>query len=294
MTEESKYKRKSIKIGGIPMPVYMVEDGEYRWSMRQASIAVGYGGWWLRDARREEGNVLAKLRSYGFTGEIIPYQEKGAITSYLISTEDFMAMVMYAAYVGEKKQAIALMFAAFQETLERRADYAFGVIRDEDEYIQKFESRYASIILNKNLRAAIRQWIEENTPKGLVDDYIKEYSIKGGPRGIYASALGEIYKVLFGKYKKDINEYLEVPKYRTPKDTVRVEQLQHITQIEELAKKYIELKKMAPIEAIQAAAEALMIEVEEPKLGDRITRQDVHRVLSAKKQQKIQKGKKNK
>lgn len=39
---------------------------------------------------------------------------------------------------------------------------------------------------------------------------------------------------------------------------------------------------MNPLEAINAAAEALMIDVEEPRLGDRITRQDVYRVLGAK------------
>lgn len=39
---------------------------------------------------------------------------------------------------------------------------------------------------------------------------------------------------------------------------------------------------MNPLEAINAATEALMIEVEEPRLGDRITRQDVYRVLGAK------------
>lgn len=41
---------------------------------------------------------------------------------------------------------------------------------------------------------------------------------------------------------------------------------------------------MNPIEAIQNSAEALMIDLEEPRLGDRITRQDVYHVLGAKKQ----------
>jgi hypothetical protein len=41
---------------------------------------------------------------------------------------------------------------------------------------------------------------------------------------------------------------------------------------------------MNPLDAISAAAEALMIEVEEPRLGDRVTRQDVYRVLGAKKE----------
>jgi len=57
--------------------------------------------------------------------------------------------------------------------------------------------------------------------------------------------------------------------------------------IEALAAKYIRRKRLNPIESINAAAEALMIEVEEPRLGDRITRQDVHRVLGSKEQAKM-------
>ncbi|WP_144051248.1 hypothetical protein [Calothrix sp. PCC 7507] len=151
------------------------------------------------------------------------------------------------------------------------------------EYIQKFEYRYASIMLNKDLRAAIGDWIENEQN---IQNYTKTYSIRGGQRGIYASALGAIYKVLFGRNKAQINEFLDVATYKTPKDNVDVNQLQRIAQIEDLAAKYIRRKSLNPIEAIRAAADALMIEVEEPKLGDRITRQDVHRVLDAKKASK--------
>ena len=70
--------------------------------------------------------------------------------------------------------------------------------------------------------------------------------------------------------------------YETPKNNVHVTQLQRIAQIEDLASKYIRRKCMNPLEAINAAAEALMIDVEEPRLGDRITRQEVYRVLGAK------------
>jgi hypothetical protein len=82
--------------------------------------------------------------------------------------------------------------------------------------------------------------------------------------------------------KKSINEVLDVKYYETPKNTVHVTQLQRIAQIEDLASKYIRRKGMNPLEAINTAAEALMIDVEEPRLGDRITRQDVYRVLGAK------------
>ena len=275
-----RVKSKAITIGGIPIPVYMGLDGEYRWSMRQASKAVGFNEGWLSDTLRTEGNALARLKGYGFKEDIVEFQGQGFIEGNLISTEDFMAMIMYAAVIGRREQAVALMAAALYETLERRADHAFGIIRDEDEYIQKFEFRYASILLNKDLRSAIGEWIEEN--QASLQEYTRQYSIKGGQRGIYASALGKIYQHLFGMQKRLINEVLDVKHYETPKNNVHVTQLQRITQIEDLAAKYIRRKSMNPLDAINAATEALMIEVEEPRLGDRITRQDVYRVLGAK------------
>ncbi|SKB14775.1 conserved hypothetical protein [Planktothrix sp. PCC 11201] len=290
--EVSYGKNKMITIGGIPMPISMMPNGEYRWSMRQASKAVGFNEGWLSETLRAKGNALHRLKGYGFKGDYESQQEQGFIESYLISTEDFMAVIMYAVLVGERRPAISLMAAAMQETLERRADHAFGVVRDEDEYIQKFEYRNASIMLNIDLRAAIGEWIENN--QSSIQEYTKEYSIRGGARGIYASALGKIYQFLFGKYKKEINKHLDIADYKTPKDHVHVNQLQRITQIEDLAAKYIRRKGMNPIEAIASAADALMIEPEEPKLGDRITRQDVHRVLDAKKALSANNNNKNK
>jgi hypothetical protein len=279
---ERVIKKKDITIGGLPIPVYMMPDGEYRWSMRQASKTAGFNEGWLSDTLRTEGNALARLKGYGFKGDIVEFQGQGFIESNLISTEDFMAMIMYAAVIGVRRQAIALLAAALYETIERRADHAFGIIRDEDEYIQKFEFRHASILLNKDLRSAIGEWIDNNQAD--LQEYTKQFAIKGGQRGIYASALGKIYQLLFGKYKKSINEVLDVKPYETPKNNVHVTQLQRIAQIEDLATKYIRRKGMNPLDAISAAAEALMIEVEEPRLGDRVTRQDVYRVLGAKKE----------
>lgn len=291
MSQEKRIERvksKDITIGGIPIPVYMDGDGEYRWSMRQASKAVGFNEGWLSDTLRTEGNALVRLKGYGFKGDIVEFQGQGFIEGNLISTEDFMAMIMYAAVIGVRRQAIALLAAALYETLERRADHAFGIIRDEDEYIQKFEFRYASILLNKDLRSAIGEWIENN--QASLQEYTKQYSIKGGQRGVYASALGKIYQLLFGRNKKEINELLDVKHYETPKNNVEVTQLQRIAQIEDLAAKYIRRKNMNPLEAINAAAEALMIDVEEPRLGDRITRQDVYRVLGAKQELRFAKS----
>lgn len=130
--EVSYGKNKTITIGGIPMSVYMMPNGEYRWSMRQVSKAVGFNEAWLSETLRAKGNALHKLKGYGFKGDYESQQEQGFIESYLISTEDFMAVIMYAALVRYCRPAISLMVAAIQEALERRADHGFGVVRDNE------------------------------------------------------------------------------------------------------------------------------------------------------------------
>jgi hypothetical protein len=129
--EVSYEKNKTITIGGIPIPVYMMPNGEYRLSMRQASKAVGFNEGWLSETLRKS-NALDRLKGYGFKGGYEFQQEQGFIESYLISTEDFMAVIMYAVLVGYHRPAISLMAAAMQETLEHRADHAFGVVRDNE------------------------------------------------------------------------------------------------------------------------------------------------------------------
>lgn len=130
--EVSYGKNKTITIGGIPMLVYMMPNGEYRLSMRQVSKAVGFNEGWLSETLLAKGNALHKLKGYGFKGDYESQQEQGFIESYLISTKDFIAVIMYAVFVEYRRPAISLMAAAMQETLERRADQAFGVVRDNE------------------------------------------------------------------------------------------------------------------------------------------------------------------
>lgn len=267
---------KPITIGGQTVKAYRMPNGDYRWSMRGASEAVGFGEYWLRDTLRAGGPARVRLVEYGFVGDILKTHGTGVIEPHLISSADFTAIIVYAARAG-RPQGWALLIASMQETLERRADYAFGVIRSEEEYRQKFEYRYASILLNKDLRAAIGEWLEEKG-EDFVREYCRKHNIHGGKRAVYAYTLGQINKKVFGAYKKEINGLLDLPAYQTPKDSVHVLQLQRMTQLEELGAKYIRKKGVDPVEAIDQAAEVLMIDPEPPKLGDRMTRRDVRRI----------------
>jgi len=64
-------KTKLILLGGSEIPVYLMPDGEYRWSMRQVSKAIGFNEGWLSDTMRAEGNALQVLKEKGFKGDLI-------------------------------------------------------------------------------------------------------------------------------------------------------------------------------------------------------------------------------
>ena len=138
MSQEMKIeseKSRDVTIAGTSIPVYIGSDGEYRWSMRQVSQALGFNEGWLNYTLSAGDNTLTRLKDYGFKGKISKLRGQDLTEVDLISTEDFMAMIIYAAVMGMRRQAFALL-AALHGTLERRADYAFGINRDEDEYIQ--------------------------------------------------------------------------------------------------------------------------------------------------------------
>ncbi|MCW8329081.1 hypothetical protein MD588_09710 [Photobacterium sp. SDRW27] len=271
-------KKQTLLLGGTELPVYMLENGEYRWSMRQASLAVGYNEGWLADTTRSAKGVLTKLRAYGFIGNIQSYRS-GSVESHLIKTEDLMAMVCYAAFIGERKPAIALLAASMHETFERRADREFGVVRDEDERALKFELRFASILLNKELKMAISIWIDDAKHNGTYDGYLKLNKIRGGERGVYASALGQIYQRAFAMKKAEINHLLGAKSHKTPKDILDTLHLRRVANIEEMANHRILNKGDSPLQAINNVADFMGLIPENPRGGDRITSDEIRRFM---------------
>jgi hypothetical protein len=272
---EPDFQKKTILIGKMEVAVYLLPDKTYRWSMQQASLLAGFNKSWLSDTVADKTKRFEDLKVYGFKELDIQHVPDRFLGIKLIPTQSFMAVIMLAAYEG-RPEAIALLIASMQETLERRADHAFGIIKNEREYQLKFDTRYDSIALNINLKTAINDWIDRQT-ESQFDIYCKKHGIHSRG-GVFGKTIGTVYQVLFGKTKSEINEFLGVTdKSSTPRDTIWSLQLQNITQIEILSAKLITSYDDDPINAVLKAAKRLLIEIEEPRLGDRVSLKQAHK-----------------
>ncbi|WEM44682.1 hypothetical protein PTW35_25850 (plasmid) [Photobacterium sp. DA100] len=290
--ENSKLKQiKSAKvlIGGQELPVFLVND-EIRWSMRQASRACGFNESWLSDNMRKNTRTLELLTQLGFQGDIIPISNGKFQEAHTISTDDFMHAVVYAAQTSLKPQAIALLAASVMEAFERRAYRSLGIPINEEEFIERFELRHASVLMNIELRLAIQSWIE--TAKGFengLSNYIikhkaffKSHGVPHNERGIYGGTIRLIYLRSFRMGKEEINRLLGTKHYESVRDNIDTSQLKLISTIEQMVANRIMNKGSAPFEAVEEVIDFMGLQPELPRSGDRITAKDVRKIIALK------------
>ena len=122
--------RATVQIGDIPIDVYQLPDGSYRLGGRQVT-----------DAVKEDSKSLPRFYGVktlkalpGADGSLRQVRADSGETFIPVAIED--AVGFWAGMMTSKGNidAQALIVALATETLERRADRAFGVKRQEEEY----------------------------------------------------------------------------------------------------------------------------------------------------------------
>ncbi|KPA52925.1 hypothetical protein VT25_10050 [Photobacterium leiognathi subsp. mandapamensis] len=279
-------KSSKVLIGGQELPVFLVDD-EIRWSMRQASKAIGFNLSWLSDNIRLKTRTLDSLEMLGFRGDIIPISNNSFQGAHTISTDDFMHAVVYAAQYANKSQAIALLAASVLEAFERRAYRSLGIIVNEDEFVERFELRHAAAVMNIELRLAIQSWIE--TYKNLHGElktyinnhrgYLREHNVPQNERGIYGGTIRLIYQRSFRMGKGEINLYLGAQPKESVRNNIDTSQLKLISTIEQMVANRIANRGSSPFEAVDEVIDFMGLQPELPRAGDRITSEDVRRVM---------------
>lgn len=175
------------------------------------------------------------------------------------------------------------------EAFERRAYRTFGIVIDEEEFIQRFELRHAAIMMNIELRMAIQAFIETKKGNGELDHYInehmhyfKEHRVPKNEVGIYGGTARLIYLLAFGRGKSDISEIFGTKYYESLRDHFDTQQLQLITTIEQMAANRIINHQSGPIEAVKEVVDFMGLSPELPRAGHRITSLDVRKVIAKK------------
>ena len=133
MSKSIKATRTTVAIGRFTVDAFMLPDGCYRMSQTQAADLVGLSE---RNAREFlDSKTFERLAGEGYTPAIFDIdseQSRGQSRFRGLPLEVVVIYWVYQCYRGNK-QAFSLLIALATESLERRFDNAFGVVRTEQE-----------------------------------------------------------------------------------------------------------------------------------------------------------------
>ena len=127
MSESIKATRATVAVGGLTVDAFMLPDGSYRMSQTQAAEAVGKDE--INARRFLTSKSINAIRGKGYTPDSI---ESGQTRFNALPLDVVTAYWLYQSSQSNK-QALALVWALLSESLERRFDNAFGVVRTEQE-----------------------------------------------------------------------------------------------------------------------------------------------------------------
>jgi hypothetical protein len=143
MSESIKATRATVTLGSLTIDGFMLPNGEYRMSLSQAAEAVGLTARNAFDFLQSK--TFKSLMGEGYTVSVSEIeadenQARGQSRIRVLPLEIVGKYWHWQSHRGNK-QAYALVDALILETLERRFDRAFGVIRPDDEWDRQLSDR---------------------------------------------------------------------------------------------------------------------------------------------------------
>lgn len=140
MTNVQKAIRATIKLGEIDLDVFQLPNGKYRMSLTQIANTLGKSHKSIGEFLEGKSPQALPYKDYRMGKLKVDYQAR-QITE--VTLEIASAYWMYWAFKGNEK-AQALLTACATEALERRADAAFDIQREEEEREFRFAARMSS------------------------------------------------------------------------------------------------------------------------------------------------------
>jgi hypothetical protein len=134
MSESIKATRATVAIGQLTVDGFMLPDGTYRMSQTQAAETVGKDE--INARRFLTSKNINAIRGEGYTPDSIEVEsvsdKRGQTRFNALPLDVVTAYWLYQSTQGNQ-QALSLVWALLSESLERRFDNAFGIIRTEKE-----------------------------------------------------------------------------------------------------------------------------------------------------------------
>lgn len=239
-------ERATIYLGSIPLEVFMLPDVQYVLSQTQVAEAVG-------KTKVSFGDFLVSkspeaLPCKGFRSKKASI--KGNNVQINIIPIDLAVAYWIKEAITGNATAARLLGACAAESIERRADSAFGVQRAEEERQEFMRIRLEGKRIRRRLTDAIKSYIDRHP----------ELS-ENNRRWLYVNASQRVTLVVFGRKAKKLAEDLGVH----PDDlrnALTPDELILLQEVEDTAVRLIDIQDMHPDNAIQQTAERLLIQVQ--------------------------------
>jgi len=136
-----KAKRRTIHLGDKPLEVFQLASGEYRLSQTQVAEAIEKPESSFREFL--ESKAPEALPYKGFDSGKMPVEDSNRPIN---PTPIDLAIAYWTKEARIQNQiAVSLLSACAKETIERRADKAFGIQRTEVEYNFRFKTAFEKL-----------------------------------------------------------------------------------------------------------------------------------------------------
>jgi hypothetical protein len=227
--------RAIITLGDIHIDGYQLPDGNYKVSTQtfkdtlNSLIGDSTGKKYLKPILEASKSIVQNVKIDGYNRPITMY-----------GLDTFSEVVAAYAQLGNQK-AIAILVACMSESLERRFDNAFDIIRSEQERNERFIMRRDGIVSRNFWTDCIDAWMLEH-PELVSENY---------KRFIYINVSDMVNKAVLGTTAKKFRESLELPEEIPTRDYLTTEQLKQIDTIEKAAGMRVKRDNLCPKQAVK-------------------------------------------
>lgn len=234
MNSTVKATRTVIQLGNKEIEGFQLPCGKYKLSQSSTTLAVGKPPKRMVELTRSEAGQ--SLLTLGFEkGLKVAVENSKPVT--LVTLEVAFQFWVLELSIGNL-DALALVSACGIESIERRLDTAFGVIRSEQERNERFKIRQLSILSRHFWTDCIDLYCRTND---VSEDYKK---------WIYIHVSDTLNRRLFSKTSKEIREFYDIGE-NSPRDYFPAETLRQVEALEKSVATRVKNTNSEPLQALK-------------------------------------------
>lgn len=246
-----KAVRATIYLWDIPLEVFQLPSGEYRLSLTQVLEAIGVSKNWISQLPGHAPERLKSLQNNGYSGITSPVKfdhadTKNTSIAKTLSIPDARHIWRLFDKQGNKL-AGKIIDACIDESLEQRADAAFGAQRQTLEDQEFTRARSYGKTIRRQLTEAIADYIARHP------DLSANYK-----QWLYPNVSDAVNLQVFNRRASQLCKDLNVHKNKL-RDALTSDELDFVKNVENLAMRLIDIENIHPLDAVKQAGIRLII-----------------------------------